>query len=190
MTKNGRPYCVAPASNTLRDVRVIHHRQRLPLLLEARDHLLRVHAQLDDLQRHAPPHRLLLLRHPDGAEAALADLLQQLVGPDAFARLLRLEPRELLRDLGRDLRLIQKIGHVGVRLQQHPHPPEERLIATALGREKFRPRGLRERHRTIENRFRPRFRNRLCRRGFARRRRTRWATRGLRGWRCHAHLTP
>ena len=85
MTKNGRPIGVAPASKHLRDVRMIHHRQRLPLLLEARDHLLRVHPQLDDLQRHAPPHRLLLLRHPDHAEAALADLLEQLVRPDLLA---------------------------------------------------------------------------------------------------------
>jgi hypothetical protein len=30
---------------------VVHHRQRLALLLEAGDHLARVHAQLDDLER-------------------------------------------------------------------------------------------------------------------------------------------
>ena len=104
MTKNGRPYCVAPASSTLRDVRMIHHRQRLPLLLEARDDLLRIHPHLDDLQRHAPPHRLLLLRHPHRAEAALADLLAQLVRPDPLAGFLRLEPRQLALDLRRKRR--------------------------------------------------------------------------------------
>src|SRR6478609_8111633 len=33
-----------------RDIRVIHHGQRLPLSLEASDDLLRVHARFDDLQ--------------------------------------------------------------------------------------------------------------------------------------------
>ena len=37
----------------LGDVRMIHHRQRLPLGLEARDHLLGVHAELDNFQRNA-----------------------------------------------------------------------------------------------------------------------------------------
>jgi hypothetical protein len=37
---------------------VVHHRQRLPPGLEAGDDLLGVHAQLDELERHAPPHRL------------------------------------------------------------------------------------------------------------------------------------
>ena len=79
---------------------MIHHRQRLPLLLETRDDFARVHPQLDDLQRHRAPHRLLLLRHPDHAEAALADLLAQLVGADPLARFLRLEPRQFRLDLG------------------------------------------------------------------------------------------
>ena len=64
------------------DVRMLHQRQGLPLGLEARDHLPRVHAQLDDLQRHAPLHRRFLLGHEDRAETALADQLQQLVAPD------------------------------------------------------------------------------------------------------------
>ena len=51
ITKYGRPVSVAPASRTLRDVGVVHHRQRLPLGLEARDHLPGVHAELDDLLR-------------------------------------------------------------------------------------------------------------------------------------------
>ena len=73
----------------LRDVRMIHQRQRLPLLLEARDHVPRVHPQLDDLQRHPPLDGCLLLGHPHAAEATLADLFAQLVRPDVLARLLR-----------------------------------------------------------------------------------------------------
>src|SRR6266699_2773976 len=42
----------------LGDVRVVHHRQRLPLRLEPGDDLLGVHAQLDDLERDAATHGL------------------------------------------------------------------------------------------------------------------------------------
>jgi hypothetical protein len=41
------------AVQDLRDIRMIHHRQRLPLGFEAGDHLVRVHAGLDDLQSDA-----------------------------------------------------------------------------------------------------------------------------------------
>src|SRR5439155_8227227 len=34
----------------LRDIRMIHERERLPLRLEARNHTLRIHAKLDDLE--------------------------------------------------------------------------------------------------------------------------------------------
>ncbi len=98
--KEGPPERRGPGVEDLGDVRVIHHRQRLPLLLEAGDDLLRVHAHLEDFQGHAPPHRLLLLGHPDRAKAALADLLEQLVRPDALAGFLGFEARELPLDLG------------------------------------------------------------------------------------------
>ena len=45
-----------------------------------------VHAGLDDLERDRAADGLLLLGHVDGAHAALADLLQQLVGADDRAR--------------------------------------------------------------------------------------------------------
>ena len=64
---------------------MIHHRQRLPLGLEPGDDLLGVHAQLDDLERHAPPHRLGLLGDIDHAAPAFADALQQLVAPERLA---------------------------------------------------------------------------------------------------------
>jgi hypothetical protein len=83
---------------------MLQHRQRLPLPLEARDDFARVHAELDDLERDAPPHRLLLLRHPHRAKATLADLLEQLVRPDALARFLGLEPRKFQLHLGRRFR--------------------------------------------------------------------------------------
>ena len=64
---------------------MIHHGQRLTLGLKPRHHFPRVHAQFDDLQRHSPPHRFLLLGHPDDAEATLTDLLQQLVAANPGA---------------------------------------------------------------------------------------------------------
>ena len=69
----------------LRDVGMVHHRQRLALLLEAGDDLPGVHAQLDDLERDAARHRLALLGEEDEAEAALADLLEQRVAADHCA---------------------------------------------------------------------------------------------------------
>lgn len=64
---------------------MVHNRQRLALGLEPRDHLLGVHPQLDDLQRHAPPHRLGLLGDIHHAAAAFADALQQFVAPERLA---------------------------------------------------------------------------------------------------------
>ena len=64
-----------PGVEHLGDVRVVHHRQRLALGLEAGQHFPGVHPGLDDLQRHPAGDRLALLGHPDGAEAALANLL-------------------------------------------------------------------------------------------------------------------
>ena len=43
-------------------LRMIHHRQRLPLGLEAGDHLPGVHPQLDDLQRDLAADRVLSAR--------------------------------------------------------------------------------------------------------------------------------
>ena len=71
------------------DVRMIHHRQRLPLGLETGDDALGVHAQLDDLEGDPAQDRLLLLGHIDHAAAAFADFLQQLVTVNAAARDLR-----------------------------------------------------------------------------------------------------
>ena len=61
---------------------MVHEGQRLPLGLEAGDHVARVHAGLDDLQRDLAADGLLLLGDEDEAHAAFADLLHQLVRAD------------------------------------------------------------------------------------------------------------
>ena len=58
---------------------MIHQRERLPLDLETGDDALGVHAQLDDLERHAAADRFQLLGQVHDPAPALADLLQQLV---------------------------------------------------------------------------------------------------------------
>ena len=65
-----------------RDVAVVHAGERLSLGVEAGEHLLAVHTQLDQLEGHLAAHRLELLGTPDLAHAASAELLEQLVRPD------------------------------------------------------------------------------------------------------------
>src|SRR5580692_5430646 len=77
ITKYGRPGIEDPG-----DVWVVHQRQGLELGLESREDLMRVHAGPDDLERHLPPDRSLLIGDVDDAEPPLADLLQQRVGAD------------------------------------------------------------------------------------------------------------
>src|SRR5947207_1004511 len=86
---NGVPIIWAKFVKDVRDVGMVHDRQRLPLGLEARDHLARVHARLDDLQGNLATHRLGLLGHEDDAEAAFADLLQELVRTNHRASVFR-----------------------------------------------------------------------------------------------------
>jgi hypothetical protein len=74
-----------------RDVRVVHESERLALGLEAPQDFLRVHARLDELQRHAAADGLGLLRDPDGAHATLAEPLQEPIGSDASVRRLRFD---------------------------------------------------------------------------------------------------
>ncbi len=69
----------------LGDVGMIHDGQRLPLRLEPGDDLLGVHARLDDLQRHAPPHRLGLLGRIHHTAPAFAHALQKFVAPERLA---------------------------------------------------------------------------------------------------------
>src|SRR5262249_5500560 len=71
-----------------RDVRMLHHRQRLSLGIEASDNLLGVHTQLDDLERNSPPNRFLLVSHIYHAAAAFADLFEEFEAANSVARLL------------------------------------------------------------------------------------------------------
>ena len=61
------------------DVGMLHDGQGLPLLFEALEHGLGVHARLDQLERHLALDRLGLLGDPDVAHAAFADLLDERV---------------------------------------------------------------------------------------------------------------
>src|SRR2546430_2142882 len=73
------PYCVNR----------VHHGQGLPLGLEAGDDLAGIHAGLDDLEGDLALDRVGLLGHEDGAHAAFADLLQELVRADHGAGFFR-----------------------------------------------------------------------------------------------------
>ena len=75
--------------NHLGDVGMIHHCQGLPFGLKPRHHRPSVHAQLDDLQRHPPPDRLLLFGDIHHATSAFTDLLAKFVVADRRAELLR-----------------------------------------------------------------------------------------------------
>ncbi len=73
------------------DVGMVHQGQRLSLSLESGDDFARVHARLDDLERHLALHRFLLLGHINDTEPALTNLLQQLVAADHRAKGFRLK---------------------------------------------------------------------------------------------------
>ncbi len=65
------------------DVRVVHHRERLALQLEAGDDALGVHAEADDLQRDLPAHRLFLFGEVNHAAAPLPQPPDDAVAADA-----------------------------------------------------------------------------------------------------------
>jgi hypothetical protein len=60
---------------------MIHHRERLPLRVEARQNALGVHAGLDELERDLPLDRLGLLGEVNRAHATFADHIDELVSP-------------------------------------------------------------------------------------------------------------
>ena len=66
-----------------RDAVVVHQRERLTLLLEARDDLAAVHAELDQLERDATPDRLVLLSEEDLTHAPGAEPFENGIGADA-----------------------------------------------------------------------------------------------------------
>ncbi|MEZ5977883.1 MAG: hypothetical protein R3F34_06675 [Planctomycetota bacterium] len=82
----GPPVRREPRIEHARDAGMVHQLERAALRLEAREHLARVHAGLDELQRDLARDRHLLPRAPDGAHPARTDLLQQLERADAGPR--------------------------------------------------------------------------------------------------------
>ena len=133
ITKYGRPLSVVPGIEHLGDVRMVHQRQRLPLGLEAGDHLPRVHARLDDLERDRPLDRLGLLGHEDDAHAAFADLLQQLVRADDRAG--ALGDGRLMVDGGiaANGRLLQEAARLGMRAEQSSRRDRCKLVVALAG---------------------------------------------------------
>ena len=89
ITKYGRPVSVAPASSTLAMFGWSIIASACRSASKRATTCLRVHAQLDDLERDAAAHRFLLLGHVDHAAAAFADFLQQLVTANAVAGFFR-----------------------------------------------------------------------------------------------------
>ncbi len=89
MTKYGRPVSVVPASSTLAMLGWSISARACRSASKRAITCLRVHAGLDDLEGDLALDRLGLLGHEDGAHAAFADLLQQLVGADRRARVPR-----------------------------------------------------------------------------------------------------
>jgi hypothetical protein len=79
---------------------VVHQRQRLPLGFKAGDHVLGVHAELDDFERDPAANRLLLFGHVNHTAAPFANLLQQFVAADAVTGLVLTE-RLLVASLAR-----------------------------------------------------------------------------------------
>ena len=71
------------------DAGVVHEGEGLALGVEAGQHLLRLHAELDDLEGHPPRDGLGLLRVIDDAHAPLAQDLQEAVGADALGSAVR-----------------------------------------------------------------------------------------------------
>jgi hypothetical protein len=68
---------------------MVHEGQGLSLGLEPGDDALGVHAQLNDLEGNPAPDWFLLLGHIDDTTPAFADLLEELVAPNAVAGFFR-----------------------------------------------------------------------------------------------------
>ena len=84
--KKRPPGCRCAAVEDARDAGMVHHRKGLPLGLESRDHLARVHPELDHLQGDAPLNGRLLFREVDRAHAALTEWPKQGVRADLIQR--------------------------------------------------------------------------------------------------------
>src|SRR5262249_50944948 len=66
-----------------RHVRVVHHRHSLALVVEARQHLAGVHAELYDFQSDLPPDRFGLPGEVNGSHAPLAEHANDFITAEA-----------------------------------------------------------------------------------------------------------
>jgi hypothetical protein len=113
---------------------MIHQGERLPFGLEARHHLLCIHAELDHFQRHAAPHRLLLFGHVNHTASAFADLLEQFIAFDllsGFFHRMRSHCRRRLNGLCRVQWLRKESTRLAVGLQKLLHALAQRGIPRA-----------------------------------------------------------
>ena len=109
-------------------LRMVHHRQRLPLGFEAGDHLPGVHSRFDDLERDPAFHGFGLFGHVDRPHAAFADLLKEFVGADLLSGLFRL--RRHTKCGCHHGTAAQKISRLAVRFQKAQHLASQDLVAT------------------------------------------------------------
>jgi hypothetical protein len=123
----------SPGIEHLGDGRVVHHRQGLALGLEAGDHLLGVHARLDDLQRDPAPNRLDLLGEPDLPHPALAEAVEESVTIEEPGRSIR---DDIRRRAGGE-RLVgaeRRVAHdLSGRRREETGAHEESRAAPAIG---------------------------------------------------------
>jgi hypothetical protein len=122
-----------------RDVGVVARGEDLPLVAEAAQHLVRVHAALDDLERHSLLEMLVrALGQVDHAHAAAADLVDDAVGSDARPGSERLVAAEVIRaQLGEERRRERVDGVADCRLcfgrafEQREHLAVQLLVSGA-----------------------------------------------------------
>ena len=99
-----------PGIQDLGDVGMVHQGQGLTFGPESGNHLVRVHAQLDDLEGNVAAHGPLLLGHVHHGHPAFTDPLQQMVAADDRAGTLH-DRQAVQRDIqliGRGFKKITK----------------------------------------------------------------------------------
>src|ERR1051326_2028505 len=89
-----------PSIDNPGNVRMIHPRYGLAFGFEASDHLFGIHPEFDDLERHTPFDRRLLLCQVNHAKTTVTDFFQQCESPYLIPRFLahNSSPLNLWRD--------------------------------------------------------------------------------------------
>ena len=99
----------------MRDVRVVHHREGLSFTLESRHHLIRVHSELDELQRDVSPHRAFLLGEVHDPHATASERADDAVRSDPIGVLETHLSRNFTRKFwgSLDLRVVVGLDDIG-----------------------------------------------------------------------------